>query len=238
MLEHVSLPSILDGGASGGRPSGMRSSGLPSENGKETYTIESLIKKLTEFLNILKSHGLDPEIVNQIFKQLYFFIGATTFNNLLLRKDMCNWSKGMELRFNTSLLEQFVRDSRLQDSGAVEALGPIIQTCQLLQSRKTDADIKSICEMCSKLTMAQIQRILFLYTPLDSYEEKLTRTFIDKVTSNLKELRKFESNAEQQVLIIDTKRQFPISIPFNPSSIGLESIEIPEQLDLCFLKKI
>jgi myosin-5 len=237
MLEHVSLPSILDSGA-GSKPTKLN--GSPADNAKnsENYTIEGLIKKLNEFLNILKSHGLDPEIINQIFKQLFFFIGATTFNNLLLRKEMCNWSKGIELRFNISLLEQFIRDSRLQDSGACETLDPIIQTCQLLQSRKTDADIKSICEMCSKLTIAQIQRILFLYTPLESYEDKLTRTFIDKVTSHLKELRKMESNAEQQVLIIDTKKQFPISIPFNPSSIGLESIEIPDQLDLGFLKKI
>ena len=151
---------------------------------------------------------------------------------------MCNWSKGIELRFNISLLEQFVRDSRLQDSGACETLDPIIQTCQLLQSRKTDADLNAICEMCSKLTIAQIQRILFLYTPLDSYEEKLTRQFIDKVTNNLKQLRATENNAEQQVLIIDTKKQFSVCIPFNPSSIGLESIEIPEQLDRGFLKKI
>jgi myosin-5 len=187
---------------------------------------------------MLNSHGVDPEIVNQIFKHLYYFIGATTFNNLILRKEMCNWSKGIELRFNICLLEQFIRDSKLQDSGACDTLEPIIQTCQLLQSRKTDADIKSICEMCSKLNIAQIQRILFLYTPLDSYEEKLTRQFIDNVTNNLKELRKMESNTEQQVLIIDTKKQFSVCIPFNPSNIGLESIEIPEQLNLGFLKKI
>ncbi len=246
MLEHVSLPGIASGS------SGMRSSNFntspqqqqldTTKNGSvlanETYTIDSLIKKLTEFLNMLNSHGVDPEIVNQIFKHLYYFIGATTFNNLILRKEMCNWSKGIELRFNICLLEQFIRDSKLQDSGACDTLEPIIQTCQLLQSRKTDADIKSICEMCSKLNIAQIQRILFLYTPLDSYEEKLTRQFIDNVTNNLKELRKMESNTEQQVLIIDTKKQFSVCIPFNPSNIGLESIEIPEQLNLGFLKKI
>ncbi len=36
----------------------------------EKYTIDSLIKKLNEFLSILNSHGVDPEIVNQIFKQV------------------------------------------------------------------------------------------------------------------------------------------------------------------------
>jgi myosin-5 len=169
---------------------------------------------------------------------LFYFIGATAFNNLILRKEMCHWSKGIELRYNISQLEQWIRDSKLHDSGACETLEPIIQASQLLQARKTDSDIKSICDMCPKLTIAQIQRILFLYTPVEAYEEKLTRQFIDKVTNSLKEIRKFESNSVQQVLILDTQKQFPVCIPFNPSSIALETIELPDQLGLSFLKKI
>lgn len=48
-----------------------RTNGVNSENkNTEKYTIDSLIKKLNEFLSILKAHGVDPEIVNQIFKQV------------------------------------------------------------------------------------------------------------------------------------------------------------------------
>jgi myosin-5 len=235
MLEHESLAGISDQPI---KPSGLRSSGFQENKNSERYTIDSLIKKLTEFLNILNSHGVDPEIVNQIFKQLFYFIGASTFNNLMLRKELCHWSKGIELRYNISHLEQWLRDSKLVESGAVETLEPVIQASQLLQARKTDSDIKSICDMCPKLTIAQIQRILFLYTPLETYEEKLTRQFIDKVTNTLKELRKFETQQSQQVLILDTQKQFPVCIPFNPSNIGLETIELPDQLSLGFLKKI
>ena len=39
-----------------------------SETGK--ITIETLIRKLNDFLKILNAHGVDPEIVNQIFKQV------------------------------------------------------------------------------------------------------------------------------------------------------------------------
>ncbi len=137
-----------------------------------------------------------------------------------------------------SHLEQWIRDSRLTESGAIETLEPVIQASQLLQARKTDDDIKSLCDMCSKLTIAQIQRILFLYSPLETYEEKLTRQFIDKVTNNLKELRSMENNSAQQELILDTKKHFAVSIPFNPSNIGLETIEMPEMFGLGFLKKI
>lgn len=171
---------------------GARTNGTSEQKNSEKYTIDSLLKKLNEFLTILKSHGVDPEIVNQIFKQLFYFIGANTFNNLILRKEMCNWSKGINIRYNISQLEQWLRDSRLQDSGALETLETVIQASQLLQARKSESDIKSICEMCSKLTIAQVQRILFMYTPLESYEEKLNRTFINKVVETLRELRKFE----------------------------------------------
>ena len=78
-----------------------------------------------------------------------------------------------------------------------------------------------------------------MYTPIEAYEEKLTRQFIDKVTNNLKELRANETNSAQQILILDTQKQFPVCIPFNPSNIGLETVELPEQLNLNgLLKKI
>lgn len=56
-------------------------------------------------------------------------------------------------------MEQWVRDSKLQDSGATQTLEPIIQASQLLQARKSESDIKSICEMCSQLTIAQVLQI-------------------------------------------------------------------------------
>ncbi|CAF0777038.1 unnamed protein product [Brachionus calyciflorus] len=240
MLEHDAL-SINDikPNKSGVLNQTISSQSSNQQQQQSRITLETLTKKLNEFLNTLNSHGVDPEIVNQIFKQLFFFIGATTFNNLILRKEMCNWSKGIELRYNTSLLEQWVRDSKLQDSGACEMLDPVIQASQLLQARKSETDIQTICDMCPKLTIAQIQRILFWYTPLESFEEKLSRQFIDKVTDKLKEIRKMEQNSVQQVLVIDTQKQFPVCIPFNPSNIGLETIEIPDAIGLApYVKKI
>ena len=44
----------------------------------------------------------------------------------------------------------------MQDCGAQVCLDPIIQASQLLQARKTDSDVDSICEMCSKLTTSQV----------------------------------------------------------------------------------
>ncbi|XP_046985922.1 unconventional myosin-Vb-like [Schistocerca americana] len=45
---------------------------------------------------------------------VFYFICAISVNNLLLRKDLCHWSKGMQIRYNLSHLEQWCRDMRLQ----------------------------------------------------------------------------------------------------------------------------
>lgn len=59
-------------------------------------------------------------------------------------------------RYNLSHLEQWLRDNKLNESGAQSTLEPITQASQLLQARKSDADVDSICEMCSKLTTPQV----------------------------------------------------------------------------------
>ena len=56
-----------------------------------------------------------------------------------------------------SYLEQWIRDNRLQESEVGGSLEPIIQASQLLQARKTETDVDSIVEMCSKLTTSQVR---------------------------------------------------------------------------------
>lgn len=91
-----------------------------------------------------------------IFSQLFYFVCAGALNNLLLRKDMCHWSKGMQIRYNLSHLEQWTRDMRLHEAGVTDTLAPIIQAAQLLQARKTDEDVNSVCDMCDKLSVSQV----------------------------------------------------------------------------------
>ena len=55
-----------------------------------------------------------------------------------------------------SHLEQWIRDNKLQESEVGGSLEPIIQASQLLQARKTETDVDSIVEMCSKLTTSQV----------------------------------------------------------------------------------
>ncbi|XP_064645972.1 unconventional myosin-Va-like isoform X4 [Lineus longissimus] len=233
ILEHEAIS-----GLSGSKPTGMR--GRTSSNAGELedtrskrYGLDSMMKMLNHFHKVLQNHGIDPELVKQVFTQLLYFICAGALNNLLLRKEMCHWSKGMQIRYNISHVEQWMRDNKLQEAGTLATLEPIIQASQLLQARKSESDVESIAEMCSKLTVAQIVKILNLYTPVNEFEERVPIAFIRKIQEKLK--------ARQEVgatLLMDTKLSFPVTFPFNPSSIGLETLQVPEVLSLAFLKRV
>ena len=66
--------------------------------------LDRMLRLLTRFHNCFVKHSLDPEVISLIFKQLYFYICAGSLNNLLLRKELCHWSKGMQVwATNTSI---------------------------------------------------------------------------------------------------------------------------------------
>ncbi|CAH1252207.1 MYO5A [Branchiostoma lanceolatum] len=231
MLEHEAIPGV----SGGARPTGMRqrTQSISDEMGGR-YTLNSILKQLSVFHSIMTTHGMDPELVKQTFRQTFYIIGAGTLNNLLLRKEMCHWSKGMQIRYNVSQLEEWCRDHHLSDSGAIQSLEPVIQAAQLLQvNKKTEEDAKAICDTCKKLSSQQIIKILNLYTPVNEFEERVSISFIRIIQARLKERKDIQST-----LLLDTKFSYPVTFPFNPSSLQLDSIQLPEALNVTFLRKV
>ncbi|XP_037395626.1 unconventional myosin-Va isoform X2 [Pygocentrus nattereri] len=227
MLEHETIQ-----GVSGVKPTGLRkrTSSIADEG---TYTLDSIIRQLNSFHSIMCQHGTDPELIKQVVKQQFYIVGAVTLNNLLLRKDMCSWSKGMQIRYNVSQLEEWLRDKNLMVCGAKETLEPLIQAAQLLQvKKKTDEDAEAICSMCNALTTAQIVKVLNLYTPVNAFEERVSVTFIRTIQNRLRDRK------ESPQLLLDTKIIYPVTFPFNPSSLALETIQIPGSLNLAFLTRV
>uniref|UniRef100_A0A1A8NPF6 Myosin VAa n=1 Tax=Nothobranchius rachovii TaxID=451742 RepID=A0A1A8NPF6_9TELE len=227
MLEHETIQ-----GVSGVKPTGLRkrTSSIADEG---TYTLDSILRQLSAFHSTMCQHGTDPELIKQVVKQLFYIIGAVTLNNLLLRKDMCSWSKGMQIRYNVSQLEEWLRDKGLMTCGAKETLEPLIQAAQLLQvKKKTDEDAEAICSMCQALTTAQIVKVLNLYTPVNEFEERVSVAFIRTIQTRLRD------RCVSPQLLMDTKMIYPVTFPFNPSCVALETIQIPSSLNLSFLTRV
>ncbi|EDL82887.1 myosin 5B, isoform CRA_b [Rattus norvegicus] len=228
MLENESIQ-----GLSGVRPTGYRKRSSSMVDGENSYCLEAIIRQMNFFHTVLCDQGLDPEIILQVFKQLFYMINAVTLNNLLLRKDACSWSTGMQLRYNISQLEEWLRGKNLQQSGAVQTMEPLIQAAQLLQlKKKTQEDAEAICSLCTSLSTQQIVKILNLYTPLNEFEERVTVSFIRTIQAQLQE------RSDPQQLLLDSKHMFPVLFPFNPSALTMDSIHIPACLNLEFLNEV
>ena len=93
------------GGLTNDKPRPQRGRQNSTDNNLDTpghvdpkEALDQLLTLLTKFHVVLQKHGLDPEIISQIFRQIFYYLCAGSLNNLLLRKDMCHWSRGMQIR--------------------------------------------------------------------------------------------------------------------------------------------
>uniref|UniRef100_A0A8C0P2E3 Unconventional myosin-Va n=1 Tax=Canis lupus familiaris TaxID=9615 RepID=A0A8C0P2E3_CANLF len=102
MLEYESLQGI-----SGLKPTGFRKRSSSIDD-TDAYTMTSVLQQLSYFYSTMCQNGLDPELVRQAVKQLFFLIGAVTLNSLFLRKDMCSCRKGMQIRCNIHLFKELI----------------------------------------------------------------------------------------------------------------------------------
>ncbi|XP_076808064.1 unconventional myosin-Va-like [Clavelina lepadiformis] len=225
MLEHDTIQGL----SSSVKPSGMRGrSSSRDETSDSHYTVEIMLKQLTVCHNCLLQHGTDPTLVTQIFRQVFYSIVAHTLNNQLVRKELCNWSKAMQIRYNVSQLEEWIRKHNLGESSVLSTLDPLVHASQLLQVKKsTDGDAEEICEMCTSLNSNQIVKLLQMITPTNDYEERVPVKFVKSVQAKLRNKKHQVSNDS---LLLDTSRLFGVTFSYCPSSLALEQIAIPDNL--------
>ncbi|XP_068578524.1 unconventional myosin-Vc isoform X2 [Cebidichthys violaceus] len=229
LLEHESLQGI-----SSMKPTGFRKRSNSIYEDSETHTISSIIQQLSVFHSTMSQHGMEQGLINQAVKQMFFLVGATTLNNIMLRKDMCSCRKGMQIRCNISYLEEWLKEKELQSSNAINTLRPLSQAAWLLQVNKsTEGDAKEITEKCTELNPVQIVKILNSYTPIDDFEKRVASSFVRKVQSLLQ-----DRDGSSSQLMLDSGYRFQVTFPFCPSSQALELLQVPSSLHLGFLTRI
>ncbi|KAK2542373.1 unconventional myosin-Vb-like protein, partial [Columba guinea] len=210
-------------------PGRRRSSAAPA------HTLPELLQQLGSFRAALDRHGLAPAVGHQVLRQLLFLVSGTTLNYLLLRKDTCSWSRGIQLRYNISQLEQWLRVQGLQQSGAQQVLEPLVQAAQLLQVKKvTKEDAGALCSLCTVLSPQQVVKILRAYTPTVGLEERISPSFISSVEEQLQE----QYGGGPGQLLVDTSHLFPVHLPFAASPLRLDELHIPAALNLPFLVRL
>jgi myosin V len=151
----------------------------PEEN-KTNAEPSSLVHQLESYYKQCTYFGLEDCYIEQIFKQLMYYICAVSLNSLMLRQDMCTWKTGMKIRYNVSCLEDWIRRKKLvkanispykdkfyiyvfQSNDVHMALLPLTQVSSLLQSRKSEEDVQSICDMSYSLAAATVLKVSSKY---------------------------------------------------------------------------
>uniref|UniRef100_A0A671WPG4 Methyl-CpG binding domain protein 3b n=1 Tax=Sparus aurata TaxID=8175 RepID=A0A671WPG4_SPAAU len=243
-LQNIIVPALLESeiipGLSGSAvklvTSRKRAGSDPRAVGGDAPTMASVLRKLGALHTALSRQDLPPTQMEQAFHQLTYLISSSALNSLLLRKDMCCWSRGMQIRYNVSLLEEWLRSRGLQAGGAVATLEPLIQAVQLLQAgKKTEGDAQALVQTCTALSGQQIVKILTLYTPHSDLDERVTVNFIRTVQG----LLKGRSDGHPQHLLMDVRRVFPVTFPYSPPSVlHAEQLVIPDSLKISFLRRV
>ncbi|PKU28825.1 unconventional myosin-vb-like [Limosa lapponica baueri] len=209
--------------------------GLRRSSAAPAHTLPELLQKLGSFHAALDHCGLAPSVGHQVLRQLLFLVSGTTLNYLLLRKDTCSWNRGIQLRYNISQLEQWLRAEGLLQSGTREVLEPLVQAAQLLQVKKvTEEDAGALCSLCTVLSPQQVVKILRAYTPTAGLEERISPSFISSVEKQLQA----QYGGESSQLLVDTSHLFPVHLPFTASPLHLDELRIPDTLDLAFLVRL
>lgn len=105
-LRPLSVPALLESesitGLSGSAVkmgvSRKRAGSGPRPAGGEAPTMASVLRELGVLYAALTQQALPPSLMEQAFQQLTYLICASALNSLLLRKDMCCWSRGIQIR--------------------------------------------------------------------------------------------------------------------------------------------
>ncbi|KAB5559196.1 hypothetical protein PHYPO_G00026200 [Pangasianodon hypophthalmus] len=199
-------------------------------------SMTTVLRELGALHTALVRQELPPALLGQAFRQLTHLLAACSLNSLLLRKDMCCWNRGLLIRYNVSLLEEWLRGRGLQTGGAAAPLEPLIQAAQLLQmSKKSEADAQAIVHTCNALSSQQVVKILSQYTPQSDAEERVTLNFIRIVQG----LLKGRADGNPTPLLLDIRRVFPVTFPHTPPApISAEQLHIPETLKINFLRRV
>ncbi|KAG5851348.1 hypothetical protein ANANG_G00092270 [Anguilla anguilla] len=195
-----------------------------------------IVPAMLESESIPGLSALPLGLLGQAFRQLSHLLVATALNSLLLRKDLCSCGRGLQIRYNVSQLEEWLRSRGLQAGGAVATLEPLIQAAQLLQvGKKSEADARALVRTCTALSGQQIVKILGLYTPDSDLEERVTLNFIRIVQGLLKE----RSEGQTRQILLDVRRVFPVTFPrLPPPPLRADRLDIPESLRLSFLRRV
>nr|CAB3477435.1 unnamed protein product [Digitaria exilis] len=183
---------------------------------------QSIVKILTNYLNVLKANYVPSFLISKVFTQIFSFINVQLFNSLLLRRECCSFSNGEYVKAGLAELEQWCIFATEEYAGSSwEELKHIRQAVGFLvihqKPKKTLKEITN--DLCPVLSIQQLYRISTMYWD-DKYG---THTVSSDVISSMRVMMTEDSNnAVSSSFLLDDDS----SIPFSVDDISKSMTEI------------
>eukprot|EP00123_Amoebidium_parasiticum_P017439 comp23853_c0_seq2/m.41702 comp23853_c0_seq2/g.41702 ORF comp23853_c0_seq2/g.41702 comp23853_c0_seq2/m.41702 type:complete len:1721 (-) comp23853_c0_seq2:7-5169(-) len=187
-------------------------------------TVHHVIAVLEEHLQVLRGNNVDPQTTSLVMVELVRYVSGMCLNNLLLRKDLCNFNKSLSMGYNINQLDAWLHESKLPR--AKEALTALTQAIKLLQMPKTLDSVGTILSECSALNHMQICKILQQYTP-ETYEDKVPQALLNEVQARGR--AKYGNSASP---VVDTKDIPDVDFPRRLPTQRLAEVQLPKSLVL------
>jgi myosin-5 len=93
----------------------------------------SIVKVLTNYLDILKENHVPSILVNKLFVQIFSLIDVQLFNRLILRRECCSFSNGEYVKAGLAELKHWSENATREFAGSAwEALKHIRQAVDFL----------------------------------------------------------------------------------------------------------
>uniref|UniRef100_A0A0A8YD25 Myo1 n=1 Tax=Arundo donax TaxID=35708 RepID=A0A0A8YD25_ARUDO len=127
---------------------------------------QSIIKILTNTINVLKSNYVPPFLICKLFTQVFSFINVQLFNSLLLRRECCSFSNGEYLKAGLDELEHWCFWLTEEYAGSAwDELKHIRQavTLLILEEKHSRSLAEITDDFCPALSMQQLYRISTMY---------------------------------------------------------------------------
>ena len=218
-LEPLIVPAVLDH-----EPiPGLGGSGSPTSRGPgiPAVSVATLIELIDSVYKHLLRENVHGGVIRLVFRQVFYTVNCKLVNTLLVRKDYCHVFKGMQIRQNLTMVEEWARDNKLD---ITSSLVECIQISQLLQMEKSDVSHASfILSNCNRLNTMQLQKVLQMYTPTQQGEKLVPAKLIKAVVAKAK------TGADY---VMDSSKMLPVQFPYEPCAPDFRRIAFPTELNL------
>lgn len=138
------------------------------EDKKQKCTVQSILKVLSQYSQLLSSNGVCYEVINQFFAQIYYFINAMVFNSLITQKKYCTMGYSIFLKMSLTQLENWAIDNKYTlPKSQLEMIRQVTNVLMMNKNLLLDESVRK--DICPSLTSSQIGHLLTQYHP-DEYD--------------------------------------------------------------------